>query len=66
MNVAMSNRSRPHEMSLEQLFERAEGYVALAMDDAGDEPRRTFERLATLYTRLATERKATATLATSH
>jgi hypothetical protein len=53
-------------MSLEQLFERAEGYVALAMDDAGDEPRRTFERLATLYTRLATERKATATLATSH
>ena len=66
MHGAMSNRSRPHEMSLHQLSERAEGYAALAMDVAGDEIRATFERLAKLYAGLATERKAQERQATRH
>lgn len=66
MHGAMSNRSRPNEMSLHQLSERAEGYAALALDVAGHETRETFERLAKLYAGLATERKAQEKQTTRH
>jgi hypothetical protein len=54
----MPNRPHTHEMTALELSERAEGYTALAMDITWDETRETFERLATLYAGLATERKA--------
>jgi len=66
MQVVMPNRSLPSEMSLHELSERAEGYAALAMDVAGGETRQTFERMAQLYSRLATERKAQEKQKTRH
>jgi hypothetical protein len=62
----MSNRSHPQAMSLRELSERAEGYTALAMDGVTDETRRTFERLARLYAKLATQRKAAEKSMTRH
>ena len=62
----MPNRMRPHEMSLCELSERAEGYAALAMGVTENETRETFERLAALYARLAIERKAQEKQATQH
>jgi hypothetical protein len=62
----MPNRMRPHEMSLLELSERAEGYTALATGVTENETRETFERLATLYARLAVERKAQEKQPTRH
>ena len=62
----MPNRMRPHEMSLCELSERAEGYAALAVDVTESETRETFKRMAQVYARLATERKAQEKQETRH
>jgi hypothetical protein len=48
----MPNRSRGHEITIEQLSEHAEGHTALAKYVALDETREALERMARLLTRL--------------
>jgi len=62
----MSDRANPRELTTDELSARAQSYMILAKDVAPTETREIFERLATLYVRLATERKAAEKAMTRH
>jgi len=56
MQDTIPTHARPHEMTAEELSERAAQYVSLAKAATDPDDRDTFERLAELCRTLAVER----------